>query len=77
LLLFNVQVCQQSIAAVCNLDWPRSNFLVQVLDDSDDLITRALIKEEVQKWQQTGARIVYRHRALREGYKRPATSSRR
>ncbi|TVU40945.1 hypothetical protein EJB05_14431, partial [Eragrostis curvula] len=63
------EVYQQSIAAVCNLDWPRSNFLVQVLDDSDDLITQALIKEEVEKWQQTGARIVYRHRVLREGYK--------
>ncbi|KAL6880409.1 hypothetical protein ACP4OV_011974 [Aristida adscensionis] len=63
------EVYQQSIAAVCNLDWPRSNFLVQVLDDSDDLTTQALIKEEVEKWQHNGARIVYRHRVLREGYK--------
>ncbi|KAG8081391.1 hypothetical protein GUJ93_ZPchr0007g3185 [Zizania palustris] len=63
------EVYQQSIAAVCNLDWPRSNFLVQVLDDSDDPTTQALIKEEVEKWQQNGAHIVYRHRVLREGYK--------
>ncbi|KAB8104197.1 hypothetical protein EE612_036917 [Oryza sativa] len=63
------QVYQQSIAAVCNLDWPRSNILVQVLDDSDDPITQSLIKEEVEKWRQNGARIVYRHRVLREGYK--------
>ncbi|KAL6647113.1 hypothetical protein ACP70R_014550 [Stipagrostis hirtigluma subsp. patula] len=63
------EVYQQSIAAVCNLDWPRSNFLVQVLDDSDDPITQALIKEEVEKWQRNGAHIVYRHRVLREGYK--------
>ncbi|KAF8714009.1 hypothetical protein HU200_028000 [Digitaria exilis] len=63
------EVYQQSIAAVCNLDWPRSNILVQVLDDSDDPITQALIREEVEKWQQHGARIVYRHRVLREGYK--------
>ncbi|GJN10365.1 hypothetical protein PR202_ga28453 [Eleusine coracana subsp. coracana] len=63
------EVYQQSIAAVCNLDWPRSNLMVQVLDDSDDLVTQALITEEVEKWQQTGARIVYRHRVLREGYK--------
>ncbi|KAK3124368.1 hypothetical protein QOZ80_7BG0585620 [Eleusine coracana subsp. coracana] len=63
------EVYQQSIAAVCNLDWPRSNLMVQVLDDSDDLVTQARIKEEVEKWQQTGARIVYRHRVLREGYK--------
>ena len=64
-----VQVYQQSIAAVCNLDWPKSNFLVQVLDDSDDPLTQTLIREEVAKWQQQGARIVYRHRVLRDGYK--------
>ncbi|AQK62588.1 probable xyloglucan glycosyltransferase 9 isoform X1 [Zea mays] len=63
------EVYQQSIAAVCNLDWPKSSFLVQVLDDSDDLLTQALIREEVAKWQQQGARIVYRHRVLRDGYK--------
>uniref|UniRef100_A0A0E0E753 Glycosyltransferase 2-like domain-containing protein n=1 Tax=Oryza meridionalis TaxID=40149 RepID=A0A0E0E753_9ORYZ len=63
------EVYQQSIAAVCNLDWPRSNILVQVLDDSDDPITQSLIKDEVEKWRQNGARIVYRHRVLREGYK--------
>ncbi|KAG8098340.1 hypothetical protein GUJ93_ZPchr0013g35372 [Zizania palustris] len=63
------EVYQQSIAAVCNLDWPRSNFLVQVLDDSDDPTTQTLIREEVMKWQHNGARIVYRHRVLRDGYK--------
>ncbi|CAL9090219.1 hypothetical protein MUK42_30932 [Musa troglodytarum] len=63
------EVYQQSIAAVCNLDWPRSNILIQVLDDSDDPTTQALIKEEVEKWQQNGARIVYRHRVIRDGYK--------
>ncbi|CAD5179854.1 unnamed protein product [Musa acuminata subsp. malaccensis] len=63
------EVYQQSIAAVCNLDWPRSNILIQVLDDSDDPTTRTMIEEEVEKWQQNGARIVYRHRVLREGYK--------
>jgi hypothetical protein len=68
-MLCSIQVYQQSIAAVCNLDWPRSNILVQVLDDSDDPITQALIREEVQKWQQHGAHIVYRHRVLRDGYK--------
>ncbi|KAI5018819.1 hypothetical protein ZWY2020_043707 [Hordeum vulgare] len=63
------EVYQHSIAAVCNLDWPRSNFLIQVLDDSDDLTTQALIKDEVEKWRHNGARIVYHHRVLREGYK--------
>ncbi|KAI4389849.1 hypothetical protein MLD38_002026 [Melastoma candidum] len=32
------EVYQQSIAAVCSLDWPKSNLLIQVLDDSDDPI---------------------------------------
>ncbi|KAE9586861.1 hypothetical protein Lal_00004622 [Lupinus albus] len=63
------EVYQQSIAAVCNLDWPKSKFLIQVLDDSDDPITVSLIKEEVQKWQREGANILYRHRVIRDGYK--------
>ncbi|XP_062206984.1 probable xyloglucan glycosyltransferase 1 [Phragmites australis] len=63
------EVYQQSIGAVCSLDWPRSNFLVQVLDDSDDAATSALIKEEVEKWQREGVCILYRHRVIRDGYK--------
>ncbi|PSS17312.1 Xyloglucan glycosyltransferase [Actinidia chinensis var. chinensis] len=63
------EVYQQSIAAVCNLDWPKSKLLIQILDDSDDVITQLLIKEEVHKWQQEGANILYRHRVIREGYK--------
>lgn len=43
--------------------------LIQVLDDSDDVATQALIKEEVEKWKENGTRIVYRHRVLRDGYK--------
>ncbi|GAB4852410.1 Probable xyloglucan glycosyltransferase 12 [Ancistrocladus abbreviatus] len=63
------EVYQQSIAAVCNLEWPKSKLLIQVLDDSDDPTTQLLIKEEVLKWQAAGANIVYRHRVIREGYK--------
>lgn len=63
------QVYQQSIAAVCIQDWPKERMLVQVLDDSDDLDVQLLIKAEVQKWQQRGVRILYRHRLIRTGYK--------
>ncbi|XP_010246671.1 PREDICTED: probable xyloglucan glycosyltransferase 6 [Nelumbo nucifera] len=63
------EVYQQSIAAACIQDWPRNRMLVQVLDDSDDLDVQLLIKNEVQKWQQKGVRIVYRHRLIRTGYK--------
>ncbi|KAG6434716.1 hypothetical protein SASPL_106357 [Salvia splendens] len=63
------EVYQQSIAAVCNLEWPKGRMLVQVLDDSDDPVTQSMIKEDVYKWQQNGANIIYRHRVIREGYK--------
>nr|XP_010907238.1 probable xyloglucan glycosyltransferase 6 [Elaeis guineensis] len=63
------EVYQQSIAAVCILDWPRERMLIQVLDDSDDMDVQLLIKAEVQKWQQKGVRILYRHRLIRTGYK--------
>ncbi|XP_057482786.1 probable xyloglucan glycosyltransferase 6 isoform X1 [Actinidia eriantha] len=63
------EVYQQSIASVCIQDWPRERMLVQVLDDSDDMDVQALIKAEVQKWQQRGVRILYRHRLIRTGYK--------
>ncbi|WOL11188.1 xyloglucan glycosyltransferase [Canna indica] len=36
---------------------------------SDDPLTQTLIKEEVEKWQQNGANILYRNRVIRDGYK--------
>ncbi|XP_021767671.1 probable xyloglucan glycosyltransferase 12 [Chenopodium quinoa] len=63
------EVYQQSIGAVCNLDWPKSKMLIQVLDDSDDPTAQMLIREEVYKWKSEGANIVYRHRVIRDGYK--------
>ncbi|PPE01734.1 hypothetical protein GOBAR_DD01234 [Gossypium barbadense] len=63
------EVYQQSIAAVCILDWPKERMLVQVLDDSDELDAQNLIQAEVQKWHQKGVHILYRHRLIRSGYK--------
>ncbi|KAK4428719.1 putative xyloglucan glycosyltransferase 12 [Sesamum alatum] len=63
------EVYQQSIAAVCKLEWPQGRLLIQILDDSDDPTTQLMIKDEVYKWQQNGANIIYRHRVIREGYK--------
>ncbi|XP_024964195.1 probable xyloglucan glycosyltransferase 12 [Cynara cardunculus var. scolymus] len=63
------EVYQQSIGAVCSLNWPKSKILIQVLDDSDDPTAQLLIKEEVHKWKHNGANIVYRHRVIRDGYK--------
>ncbi|RDY10963.1 putative xyloglucan glycosyltransferase 6, partial [Mucuna pruriens] len=63
------EVYQQSIGAVCIMDWPKERMLVQVLDDSDEVEIQQLIKGEVYKWQQRGVRIIYRHRLMRTGYK--------
>ncbi|KAK6928224.1 Glycosyltransferase 2-like, partial [Dillenia turbinata] len=63
------EVYEQSISAVCQLDWPRSRLLIQVLDDSDDENIQLLIKNEVLSWSQKGVNIIYRHRLIRTGYK--------
>lgn len=68
-LFFILKVYEQSIAAVCQIDWPKDRFLVQVLDDSDDEIAQALIRSEVLSWKEKGVNIVYRHRFIRTGYK--------
>jgi len=67
--LLLVQVYEQSISAVCQLDWPKDRILVQVLDDSNDESIQQLIKAEVAKWSQKGVNIIYRHRLVRTGYK--------
>ncbi|KAM1512916.1 hypothetical protein ACFX1X_024843 [Malus domestica] len=63
------EVYEQSISAVCQLDWPKERLLIQVLDDSDDESIQWLIKGEVSKWNQRGVNIIYRHRLVRTGYK--------
>ncbi|KAH7688205.1 Xyloglucan 6-xylosyltransferase protein [Dioscorea alata] len=63
------EVYEQSISAVCQIDWPKDRILIQVLDDSDDESIKLLIREEVSKWNQRGVNIIYRHRLIRTGYK--------
>ncbi|KAK9273812.1 hypothetical protein L1049_018623 [Liquidambar formosana] len=63
------EVYEQSISAVCQIDWPKDRILIQVLDDSDDENIQLLIKAEVSKWYQRGINIIYRHRLVRTGYK--------
>jgi cellulose synthase/poly-beta-1,6-N-acetylglucosamine synthase-like glycosyltransferase len=64
-----MQVYEQSISAVCQMDWPKDRILIQVLDDSNDENIQWLIKAEVAKWNQKGVNIIYRHRLIRTGYK--------
>ncbi|XP_058113869.1 probable xyloglucan glycosyltransferase 5 isoform X2 [Magnolia sinica] len=63
------EVYEQSISAVCQIDWPKDHLLIQILDDSDDESIQWLIKGEVSKWSQKGVNIIYRHRLVRTGYK--------
>ncbi|XVE83906.1 hypothetical protein DITRI_Ditri16bG0125800 [Diplodiscus trichospermus] len=63
------EVYAQSIAAACQLDWPKDRILIQVLDDSDDGNLQLLIKDEVALWREKGVNIIYRHRLIRTGYK--------
>eukprot|EP01018_Ginkgo_biloba_P007106 Gb_24488 [translate_table: standard] len=63
------EVYEQSISAICQLDWPKDRMLIQVLDDSDEQNVQLLIKAEVLKWSQKGINILYRHRLVRTGYK--------
>ncbi|XP_076957981.1 xyloglucan glycosyltransferase 4-like [Bidens hawaiensis] len=63
------EVYQQSIAAACQLDWPKDRILIQVLDDSSDEILQILIRNEVDLWKEKGVNIIYRHRFVRTGYK--------
>ncbi|KAI7751543.1 hypothetical protein M8C21_013402, partial [Ambrosia artemisiifolia] len=48
------EVYQQSIAAVCQLDWPKDRILIQVLDDSSDEVIQMLIRNEVSSWKDKG-----------------------
>lgn len=64
-----LKVYEQSISAVCQIEWPKHRMLIQVLDDSSDEETQELIHAEVCKWQSKGVNIIYRHRENRTGYK--------
>ncbi|KAL8199455.1 hypothetical protein R6Q57_013023 [Mikania cordata] len=63
------EVYQQSIAAACQLDWPKDRILIQILDDSSDELLQILIRNEVNSWKEKGVNIIYRHRFVRTGYK--------
>src|SRR5579862_9710792 len=50
------------------IDWPRSRFEIQVLDDSTDE-TRTLVRNKVDELRAKGLDVVYMHRTDRTGYK--------
>ncbi|XP_010937165.1 glucomannan 4-beta-mannosyltransferase 1 [Elaeis guineensis] len=63
------EVYQLSIGAACNLSWPKDRIIIQILDDSTDLIIKDLVKKECEKWFGMGNNIKYETRDNRKGYK--------
>uniref|UniRef100_A0A0E0AVR2 glucomannan 4-beta-mannosyltransferase n=1 Tax=Oryza glumipatula TaxID=40148 RepID=A0A0E0AVR2_9ORYZ len=71
------EVYKLSIGAACSLDWPSDRVVIQVLDDSTDLVVKVfiviyftdLVEKECQKWQGKGVNIKYEVRGNRKGYK--------
>ncbi|KAK4409038.1 Glucomannan 4-beta-mannosyltransferase 2 [Sesamum angolense] len=77
-----IEVYKISIGAACNLSWPADRFVVQVLDDSTDLVIKLSvgpvinkqrlqdkIEKECMKWANEGIDIRYQIRETRVGYK--------
>jgi cellulose synthase/poly-beta-1,6-N-acetylglucosamine synthase-like glycosyltransferase len=61
-------VAERIIDAAAQLDWPRRQLEIQVLDDSDDE-TVAIVAARVAGWKRRGVRIEHIRRAARVGYK--------
>ena len=59
---------ERLLRAVTNLDYPRSQLQIQVLDDSTD-DTVELVGQLVRDYQERGIDIQYIHRTNRQGYK--------
>jgi cellulose synthase/poly-beta-1,6-N-acetylglucosamine synthase-like glycosyltransferase len=57
-----------AIRALCQLDWPKEQLEIQVLDDSDDETT-ALAYAETALQQSLGCNVRLFHRRVRTGYK--------
>jgi cellulose synthase/poly-beta-1,6-N-acetylglucosamine synthase-like glycosyltransferase len=62
-------VAVRAIEAACALVWPPGRLAVQVLDDSTDADTRALVEATVARLRATGADVTVLHRTARRGYK--------
>jgi beta-mannan synthase len=63
------EFCLSMIMCACNLDWPKSRLIIQVLDDSTDEIVMAMIDQCVQEWFDRGYQINIVRRDNRRGFK--------
>ena len=63
-------VAKRVIEAASKMTWPADRFSVQVLDDSTDEDTRALVEDVCSRVREsTGVNCYVRHRVVRQGYK--------
>jgi cellulose synthase/poly-beta-1,6-N-acetylglucosamine synthase-like glycosyltransferase len=62
-------VAERAIDAACSLDWPRDRLEVQVLDDSTDPDTRALVERVCDRMRASGVDCRLVRRSNRDGYK--------
>ncbi|KAK6163486.1 hypothetical protein DH2020_000350 [Rehmannia glutinosa] len=63
------EVYKISIGAACNLSWPADRLVIQVLDDSTDLVVKDMVEKECIRWASKGINIRYQIRETRGGYK--------
>ncbi|MEA2644066.1 MAG: hypothetical protein QOG08_1092 [Chloroflexota bacterium] len=61
-------VAERVLDAVCEMEWPRDLFEVQVLDDSDD-DTVAIVSGRAAHWRRQGVAVSHVRRASRDGFK--------
>ena len=61
-------VAERVLDAVCELDWPRARFEVQVLDDSDDE-TVSIVARRAAHWRRQGVAVSHVRRTSRDGFK--------
>nr|CAB3458696.1 unnamed protein product [Digitaria exilis] len=64
-----LEVYKLSIAAACELQWPKDRIIVQVLDDSTDPLIKNLVEVECENWANKGVNIKYATRTSRKGFK--------
>lgn len=62
-------VVKETIARACCADWPLDRLTVQVLDDSTDVASVAIVSEAVAIWRARGVDVVRLTRPSRIGYK--------
>ena len=55
--------------AVTGFDYPRNKLEIQVLDDSNDVVTSRMMVKLVKKYHDKGIDVCYMHRENRQGFK--------